>query len=120
MEEHYNTGPGYPQTKAEVDALPTPALHDFMARCGVEPADFDDCLACYAYWVVQNRESEVDPTGTLVVTLDHIRPKDMLPWLDMVRRAVAKLGKENDSGRLLNDARETVGRWVYIVDEEGG
>lgn len=28
-----------------------------MARCHVEPADFDGCLACYAYWVAQEREA---------------------------------------------------------------
>jgi hypothetical protein len=28
-----------------------------MGKCPVEPADFDNCLSCYAYKVAQDRES---------------------------------------------------------------
>jgi NTP pyrophosphatase (non-canonical NTP hydrolase) len=65
-DQHYNTGPGYPQSKAEVEALYDEALQAFMGECSVEPADPNTCLACYAYlhWndrqVAACNESEVD------------------------------------------------------------
>ena len=52
---HYNTSERYPQTRAEVAAADTEMLVAFMGECPVEPADPDECLACYAYMVVQKR-----------------------------------------------------------------
>lgn len=58
MTDHFNTAPGMPQTRAEVNRLDNDTLTDFMGRCVVEPSDFDNCLACYAYQVAQMREAE--------------------------------------------------------------
>jgi hypothetical protein len=57
-EKHLNTTTEWPQTRAEVELASADVLTDFMSCCHVEPADFDNCLACYAYLVVQNRESQ--------------------------------------------------------------
>jgi hypothetical protein len=58
MSAHFNTGPGYPQTRKAVRELSRAGLQEFMGECDVEPADFDNCLACYAYEIFQN-SSEV-------------------------------------------------------------
>jgi hypothetical protein len=57
MSEHFNTAPDLPQTKAAVDAMTDEELDVFMGLCSVEPADYDGCLACYAYEVAQDREA---------------------------------------------------------------
>jgi len=66
---HFNTGPGWPQTRAEVEALAAvpddDLLGDFMGQCSVEPADFENCLACYAYQLAQIREGGGHSSGTL-------------------------------------------------------
>lgn len=59
---HFNTRLGWPQTRTEVDALSSVALGDFMGMCDVEPADYDGCLACYAYEVMQEREDRAKGT----------------------------------------------------------
>lgn len=56
MSDHFNTGPGFPQTRAEVEAASDEVLGHLMGRCGVEPADPDVCLACYAYTLLSGRE----------------------------------------------------------------
>lgn len=58
MNEHYNTGPGLPQTQTEVVTATDEVLDDLMGRCPVEPADPQACLACFAYMVMQRREAE--------------------------------------------------------------
>jgi len=57
MTEHFNTAEGWPQTREEVEALDRAELLDFMGMCSVEPADFDGCLACYAYEQLTAREA---------------------------------------------------------------
>jgi len=57
---HYNTDSEHPQSKAEVEALSNTELDDFMGFCDAEPADFENCLACFAYLVSQYRDSPKD------------------------------------------------------------
>lgn len=57
MSAHFNTSPDWPQTREEVERLDLAGLFDFMAMCDVEPADYDGCLACYAYELAQEREA---------------------------------------------------------------
>ena len=49
MSNHFHTEGAYPRTRAEVRALTHNELNVFMSECDAEPADFDNCLACYAY-----------------------------------------------------------------------
>ena len=53
MSKHFDTDPeqGYPTTRAEVRSLDRNELQVFMSECSVEPADFANCLACYAFGV---------------------------------------------------------------------
>lgn len=53
--DHYqSTDSSDPRSREEVRALSDEDRFDFMARCSAEPADFINCLACYAYGVEQN------------------------------------------------------------------
>lgn len=104
---HFNTGPGLPQTRAEVDTLTDEGLEDFMAFCGVEPADFDSCLACYAYGVAQDREAKASalpspaaptiPVADLWAALGR-KSDDLAPYL-------ADHGAEAVSEELLRSVR---------------
>lgn len=55
VEEHYDKHTGDPQTRDEVLSLDRDALFKFMSKCPAEPADYDDCLACFAFGVWQDR-----------------------------------------------------------------
>jgi hypothetical protein len=59
MSKHFNTAPGYPQTRRAVNDVSDEVLRDFMAQCDVEPANFERCLACYAYQVMTERTGKV-------------------------------------------------------------
>jgi hypothetical protein len=59
MSKHFNTAPGYPQSRVEVRQASDEVLRDLMAQCAVEPASFDHCLACYAYENMQGRENKL-------------------------------------------------------------
>jgi hypothetical protein len=69
--EHFNTSDGWPQTRDEVREMSLAGLHEFMGLCDVEPADFDACLACYAYQVAQEREVG-SPTTVTSLPLVHV------------------------------------------------
>lgn len=58
MSYHFNTEGAYPKTRAEVRALSDEDRFEFMSECPAEPADFEDCLACYAYGVEQGLTDE--------------------------------------------------------------
>lgn len=58
-EAHFNTAPGYPQTRVAVRTLSRAYLEDFMGKCSSEPADFANCLACYAYRVLCGLDGEI-------------------------------------------------------------
>lgn len=105
---HFDTAPGWPATRAEVEATVTPRLNDFMAKCSLEPADFERCLACYAYEVVQKREeaAKVKPVAFkpkpernpnaldgVLVTVEELASlmvpvSSTLPWTEANQRAV--------------------------------
>lgn len=72
MSEHYNTDEGYPQSKEEVNALSDDDLFEFYAECDVEPADFDHCLACYAYKVACDRENDEEAESVSDIHPDFI------------------------------------------------
>lgn len=55
---HYDTGPGYPQNRKEVEDATDDQLSGLMAECGVDPADGDICLACYAYQIASERSEQ--------------------------------------------------------------
>ena len=58
MSIHYVLQSSDPQTREEVRALPHRDLGWFMKRCVVVPTDFTNCLACYAYGVIQGETDE--------------------------------------------------------------
>lgn len=58
MSDHFNTDRGFPQDREGVRALSQGGRHELMSLCDVEPADFINCLACYAYGVEQELSDE--------------------------------------------------------------
>ena len=50
---------------ARLRAMHDDELDDLMGDCAAEPADFEGCLACAAYGIMQDREdaADVEVTG---------------------------------------------------------
>jgi hypothetical protein len=63
MEEHYvvDDNSSYPKTRAEVVQSPDWVLEALMAECSVDPGEPDECLACFAYRILSDREQEAKP-----------------------------------------------------------
>ena len=56
-DQHYTPDGDEPQTREQVMELNDMELFGFAGKCPVEPADFDDCLACFALLVLHVRRA---------------------------------------------------------------
>lgn len=56
VRDHTIRANGWPTSLDAIKEAPTEVLEEMMAECPAEPADPVNCLACYAYMVVQFRE----------------------------------------------------------------
>lgn len=83
--DHFNTGEGWPQSRAEVEALSAEDIFEFMGCCAEEPADPDDCLACYAYMYSTQEKveaAEITLAERLAARSNHVLvPRDDLEMI---------------------------------------
>ncbi len=63
-ENHFDAGNGWPRTRAGVLTLSNEELTDLVMLCNVESVDPDNCLACFAYITLIERDQHGVPCST--------------------------------------------------------